>query len=298
MPNDVGFIGLGQMGLFMAKNIARAGYAVSVFDVKPETRDEASATPGFDVAESPADVAAQVPIVFTCLPTIEAVEAVYTGDDGIAAGGPAGLITCDCSTMPPELSRSIAEAMKKSGIHHMEAPIFGIPLQARDGEVFFPVSGEERHVKTIAPFLDAMGRGHQYVGESGVAGITKILQNGLGMAHAVLASEVLVTCERLGLDTNMFIDLVKNVRGLGLSVYFERFADVLVSGEKIQAPYLPPAAKDAGLAMDLAHGVDLPAPMLEESAAVYREAMERGWSTEEMTVVSRIARGRKLSDAS
>ncbi|MBH63346.1 MAG: hypothetical protein CL569_13045 [Alphaproteobacteria bacterium] len=298
MPNDVGFIGLGHMGMFMVKNIAKAGYAVTVYDAKPETRDEASAISGIEVAASSADVAAQVPVLFTCLPTPESVEAVYTGDKGIAEGGSAGLITCDCSTMPPELSRSIAEAMEASGIHHMDAPIFGLPLQARDGEVFFPVSGDERHVKTLAPFLDAMGRGHQYVGESGIAGITKILQNGLGMAHAVLISEVLVTCERLGLDTDMFIELVKNVRGLGHSVYFERFAEVLVSGEKVQAPFLPPAAKDAVLAMDLAHGVDLLAPMLEESAAVYREAMERGWSKEEMLVVSRIARGRKLSDAS
>jgi len=297
MPNDVGFIGLGQMGMFMVKNIAKAGYTVTVFDAKLETRDEASMTAGIDIAASPADVAAQVPVVFTCLPTAAAVEAVYSEDGGIAAGGPAGLITCDCSTMPPELSRSIAESMKTIGIHHMDAPIFGLPLQARDGEIFFAVSGEECHVESIAPFLDAMGRGYQYVGESGIAGITKILQNGLGMAHAVLTSEILVTCERLGLDTNMFINLVKNIRGLGLSVYFERFAEAIISGEKTQAPFLPPAAKDAALAMDLAHGVDLPAPMLEESAAVHREAMERGWSAEEMTVVSRIARGRKLSDA-
>tara|TARA_Y100001960_G_scaffold318735_1_gene389003 strand:- start:2165 stop:3025 length:861 start_codon:yes stop_codon:yes gene_type:complete len=284
------------MGMFMAKNLAKAGYAVTVFDVKPEICNEASATIGIDKAVSPADVAAQVPVVFTCLPSVTAVEAVYTGEDGIAAGGPAGLITCDCSTMPPELSRSIAESMKTLSIHHMEAPIFGLPLQARDGEVFFAVSGEEHHIKSIAPFLDAMGRGHQYVGKSGIAGITKILQNGLGMAHAVLTSEILITCERLGLDTNMFIDLVKNIRGLGLSVYFEHFAEAILSGEKIQAAFLPPAAKDARLAMDLAHGVDLPVPMLEESAAVHQEAMERGWSTEEMTVVSRIARGRKLSD--
>jgi len=295
MVVNVGFIGLGQMGFYMARNLAKSGYAVTVFDINPEIREEASRVPEFDVARSPADVAMGVSVIFTCLPTTEAVNAVYTGTDGIAAGGSAGLVVCDCSTMAPELCRSINAAMQKVEIHYLEAPILGTPLQARDGEVFFPVSGDEIHVARVEPFLQAMGRGYLYVGETGVANTMKILQNGLAMAHAVLSSEILVMCERLEIDTDTFIHLVKDVRGLGLSIYFERYAEALVSGEKEQSSFLPPAVKDAHLAMDLAHDVDLPAPMLEESAAVFQEALDRGWAAEEMTVVSRIARSRKLS---
>ena len=149
-------------------------------------------------------------------------------------------------------------------------------------------------VGAVAPFLEAMGRGYRYVGGTGVAHTMKILQNGIGMGHAVLCSEILVTCERLGLDTGMFIDLVKEARGLGLSVFFERYAMALATGEKTQAGLLPVSAKDSSLARALANEVGLLAPILEETAAVFQEAMDAGSPDEELTVVSRVARGRRM----
>lgn len=293
MPSDVGFVGLGQMGLPMVENLSKAGFSVSALDLKSGICSEAAALSGVDVAESPADVAGQAPVVFTCLPSAGAVHAVYSGEDGIAAGSEPGLVTCDCSTMAPEVSRSLAREMGKAGIHHLDAPIFGIPKQAQSGDVFFGVSGNETHVGDIAPFLEAMGRGYRYVGESGIAHTMKILQNGLGMGHAALTSEVLVTCERLGVDTEVFIDLVKQAQGLGLSVFFDRYATALVTGEKTNAGLLPVSAKDTALARDLAHDVGLRAPILEETAAVFQEAVANGWADEEFTIVSRIARQRR-----
>lgn len=298
MPSDVGFVGLGAMGMPMVRHLSNAGISVSAFDLKSETCDEAAELSGVTVAESPADVARQVPVVLTCLPTAGAVQAVYTGDDGIAAGGESGLVTCDCSTMAPDVSRSLAQKMSAAGIHHLEAPIFGVPVQAHSGDVYFAVSGSEAHVGAVAPFLEAMGRGYRYVGENGVAHTMKILQNGLGMGHAALCSEILVICERLGLDTELFIDLVKDARGLGLSVFFERYATALVTGEKTQAGLIPVSAKDTSLARGLAHDVGLPAPILEEAAAVFQEAMENGSPDEELTVVSRVARARQSSGSS
>ena len=298
MPSDVGFVGLGVMGLPMVRNLSKAGFSVSAFDLKAEICAKAAELPGVTIAESPAGIARQVPVVLTCLPTAGAVQAVYIGDDGIAAGGEAGLVTCDCSTMAPDVSRSLAQELGAAGIHHLEAPIFGIPLQAQSGDVYFAVSGNEAYVGAVAPFLEAMGRGYRYVGETGVAHTMKILQNGLGMGHAALASEILVICERLGLDTELFIDLVKDARGLGLSVFFERYATALVTGEKTQAGLLPVSAKDTSLARSLARDVGLPAPILEETAAVFHEAMDTGSPDEELTIVSRVARGRKTDGSS
>ena len=297
MANDVGFIGLGQMGLPMVTNLSKAGFSVSAYDLKAEIRSQAEALGGVIVAASPSDVAAQVPVVFTCLPSASAVQAAYSGDDGVVSGGSAGLVTCDCSTMAPEISRSLARQLAGHGIHHLEAPIFGIPLQAHERDVYFAVSGGEAYVGAVAPFLEAMGRGYRYVGGTGVAHTMKILQNGIGMGHAALTAEVLVTCERLGLDTDSFISLVMEARALGLSMFFERYAEALVTGEKTNAGLLPVSAKDAKLARDLAHHVGLPAPILEETAAVFQEAMDKGWADEELTIMSRIARGRRLDES-
>ena len=142
-----------------------------------------------------------------------------------------------------------------------------------------------------------MGRGYRYVGSTGIAHTMKILQNGIGMGHAALTAEVLVACERLGLDTDSFIGLVMEAKGLGLSVFFERYAKALVTGEKTNAGLLPVSAKDTQLARDLAHHVGLPAPILEEAAAVFQEAMDKGRADEEMAIVSRIARGRRLDES-
>lgn len=296
MPSDLGFIGLGQMGLPMVRNLSEAGFSVVALDTEPGVCAEAGALQGVTIGTSPADVAAQVPVIMTCLPSADAVRAVYMGDDGIASAGKPGLVTCDCSTMAPEVSRSLAAELVNAGIHHLDAPIFGIPVQAQEADLFFAVSGDAAHVGAVAPFFSAMGRGHHYVGESGVAHTMKILQNGLGMGHAALSSEILVTCERLGLDTETFIELVKEANALGLSVFFQRYATALVTGEKTQAGLIPIAAKDTSLACALAHEVGLPAPILEETAALFKEAKDKGWAEEELTVVSRIARGRKLED--
>ena len=293
MPCDEGFVGLGQMGLPMAKNLANAGYSLSVFDPSPVACAEAVKCPAVSIATSPASVAQQSPVIFTCLPSAEAVRQVYTGANGFIQAGQSGIVTCDHSTMSPEVSRALAKDMIVADIHFLEAPIFGIPIQAHEADVYFAVAGEEAHVGTISPFLEVMGRGYRYVGETGVAHTMKILQNGLGMGHAVLTAEIIVICERLGLDTGSFIDLVKEARALGLSVFFERYATALVSGEKTNAGLVPVCAKDTSLARRLAHEVDLPAPILEEAAAVFQEAMDRGWAEEELTVATRIARGRK-----
>ncbi len=298
MAGDVGFVGLGQMGLPMVANLSGAGFSVSACDLKAEVCAAAGALDGVVVAASPAEVAARAPVVFTCLPSASAVEAVYTGVDGVASAGPAGLVTCDCSTAAPEVSRSLARRLAERGIRHLEAPIFGVPPQAEEGDLFFAVAGEEACVAAVAPFLEAMGRGWRYVGGAGVAHTMKILQNGLGMGHAALAAEVLAVCERLELDTDAFIGLVREARALGLSVLFERYAEALAGGGKTNAGLLPVAAKDTGLAGDLARRAGLRAPILEETAAAFREAMDNGWAGEEFTVVSRIARERRADGGS
>ena len=115
--------------------------------------------------------------------------------------------------------------------------------KAKEGDVFFAVSGEEAYVGAVAPFLEAMGRGYRYVGSTGIAHTMKILQNGIGMGHAALTAEVLVACEQLGLDTDSFIGLVMEAKGLGLSVFFERYAKALVTGEKTNAGLFPPKTR-------------------------------------------------------
>ena len=105
--------------------------------------------------------------------------------------------TRDCSTIDPSVAGSIRAELAAKGAHHLDAPIFGSPQQARDGQVFFAVSGCAADVAVIAPALEAMGRGHRHVGGDGTACTIKALQNGLGMSYAAACGEVLALCRRL-----------------------------------------------------------------------------------------------------
>ena len=276
------------MGLPMATNAANAGHRVFAVDVADAACRAAAAVPGIEVVPSPAVAARRAPVVFTCLPSAEAVRSVYLRDSGIAASARPGLLTCDCSTIDPSVARSIRDELEAHGARHLDAPIFGSPQQAREAQVFFAVSGHESDLAAIAPVLETMSRGHRYVGGDGAACTIKALQNGLGMVHAAATGEVLALCRRLGLDVMTFIDVVVEARGLGCSKYFEDYARHAAEGTDSGSGRLYIAAKDAALARDLGRQASLGLPILEASADAFAAAMEAGWAEEEFTAVSRI----------
>ena len=276
------------MGLPMASNVAGAGHRVFAVDISGAARGAAAAVPGIEVVASPAVAARRSPIVFTCLPSAETVRSVYLGDAGIAASARPGLLTCDCSTIDPSVAGSIRAGLVAKGARHLDAPIFGSPRQARDGQIFFAVSGSEPDAAAIAPALEAMGRGHRYVGADGTACAIKALQNGLGMVHATATGEVLALCSRLGVDVATFIDIVIEAGGTGRSKYFEDYAHTAAKGGDSGSGRLYIGAKDAALARDLARQASLDLPILEAAADVFAAALEAGWGEEEFTAVSRV----------
>ena len=280
------------MGLPLATSAANAGHRVFAFDIAGAARRVAAEVPGVEVAASPAVAARRASVVFTCLPSADAVRAVYLGDDGIARSARPGLLTCDCSTIDPSVARSIRDALAPHGARHLDAPIFGSPQQAREAEVFFAVSGHESDLAVIAPVLEAMGRGHRYVGGDGTASTIKALQNGLGTVHAAATGEVLALCRRLGLDVTTFIDVVVEARGIGLSKYFEDYARHAAEGSDSGSGRLYIGAKDAALARDLARQASLGLPIVEAAADAFAAAMEAGLAEEEVTAVSRIIESR------
>ena len=276
------------MGLPMATNAANAGHRVFAVDIADAACRAAAAVPGIEVAPSPAVAARRAPVVFTCLPSSDAVRSVYLGDAGIAASARPGLLTCDCSTIDPSVAGSIREELEAHGARHLDAPIFGAPRHAQEAQVFFAVSGSESDLAVIAPVLETMGRGHRYVGGDGTACTIKALQNGLGMVHAAATGEVLALCRRLGLDVMTFIDVVVEAGGLGCSKYVEDYARPAAQDSDSGSGRLYIAAKDAALARDLARRASLGLPILEASADAFAAAMEAGWAEEEFTAVSRI----------
>ncbi|MGH7367717.1 MAG: NAD(P)-dependent oxidoreductase [Candidatus Rokuibacteriota bacterium] len=298
MADRIGFVGLGTMGLPMATNLARGGIALVTHDASPAARAAAAKLPGAAAAESVAAVAAQASVVFTCLPNDAVVREVYLGPGGIASAARAGGVTCDCSTVSPEVTTAVHAALKGRGVDHMDTPMLGSQPQAVEGQVFFIVGGEKARVATIAPYLEIMGKMHMHVGGSGMGNRVKLIHNGLAAVTSVAVAEALAVCVQSGVDPATFYDVVRNGGGMAYGTYFDRRAKRILDGEFSPTFMLELMRKDAMLALALAESVRVPAPMLEETKRTYDEAVDSGWGREDFSAVTHVVEkriGRRLS---
>jgi len=298
MSERVGFIGLGTMGGPMVANLAKAGQAPVVHDASAAATAAAATHAGVTVARSPADVASQVSVLFTCLPNDAIVKAVYLGADGITSGARAGLVTCDCSTVSPEATLDVAKAVAARGITHMDTPMLGSQPQAVSGEIFFIVGGDQATVPVIAPYLEAMGKLHMYVGPSASGNRVKLIHNGLVAVNAVAVAEALAVVVQAGVDPATFYEVVRKGGGMAYGTYFERRAKRIFDGDFSPTFMAELMLKDAGLALDLARAAKVPTPILEETKRTYDEAIAKGWGKEDFSAVTHVIEqriGRKLS---
>jgi 3-hydroxyisobutyrate dehydrogenase-like beta-hydroxyacid dehydrogenase len=288
MTDTVGFVGLGTMGMPMMTNLSKAGVRLMVYDASPNATADARRLAGVTVVESPAQVAAQSDVLFTCLPNNDIVLGVYLEAGGIIQGSHAGLVTCDCSTVSPEVTVKVAGALEPKGVTHMDTPMLGSQPQAVSGEIFFIVGGEQEKVAKIKPYLEIMGKLNMYVGGAGMANRVKLIHNGLGAVTAVAVAEALAVCVQSGVDPDTFYDVVRNGGGMAFGTYFDRRAKRIFDGDFTPTFMLEHMRKDATLALALAHAVRVPVPMLEETKRTYDEALDSGWGKEDFSAVTHV----------
>ena len=192
-------------------------------------------------------------MIFTCLPNDAIVREVYLGPGRHRLRrARRGLITCDCSTVSPEVTTAVHAALEGRGADHMDTPMLGSQPQAVDGQIFFIVGGEKARLPTIAPYLEIMGKLHMYVGGASMANRVKLIHNGLAAVTSVAVAEALAVCVQSGVDPGTFYDVVRNGGGMAYGTYFDRRAKRIFDGEFSPTFMLELMRKDAGLALALA----------------------------------------------
>ena len=162
----IGFIGVGTMGLPMAKNLVKKGFAVTAFDSSPEAV-KAAAAAGMTAAASAAEAVATADLVITMLPSSPHVESVYTGDGGVLAAARKGTLCVDMSTIDPAVSRRVAAAARERGVRFIDAPVSGGIPRATDGTLAIMVGGAAEDFEEARPALAAMGANVIHVGAGG-----------------------------------------------------------------------------------------------------------------------------------
>jgi 3-hydroxyisobutyrate dehydrogenase-like beta-hydroxyacid dehydrogenase len=282
----------------MARNLAAAGYSVHAFDVDAAAVERLTAASKATIERSPRDVAAKIDVLFTALPNDQIVRDTYLGERGILSGARAGVITCDCSTVSPEVSQDIHAAAAARGVTHMDTPMLGSSPQAESGEVFFMVGGRQDKLAAIQPMLDVMGRLTMYVGPSGTGNRIKLLHNALGAVNAVAVAESLSLCVKLGVDPKTYYDVVKNGGGMAYSTYFDRRAMRVIEGNFDPTFTLDLMLKDVTLATQMAGASLQHMPILRETLAAFNEGKSGGWANEDFSGVTHVVEkrfGRSIS---
>ncbi len=198
----IGFIGLGLMGKPMAKNLLKAGYAVTVFNRSRAAMDELAAV-GANVATLPCQLAQQSDVVLTCLPDSPDVEAVVLGENGILSGSRPGMLYVDHSTIAPTTARKLYDALKLSGVDALDAPVSGGDIGAQQGTLSIMVGGDELAFGRSLPILQTMGKNIIRVGDAGAGQVTKACN------QIVVAMTVQAVAEALSLAKKSGVDPVK-----------------------------------------------------------------------------------------
>jgi 3-hydroxyisobutyrate dehydrogenase-like beta-hydroxyacid dehydrogenase len=289
---EIGFVGLGRMGLPMARNLAGAGYRVHAYDVAPAAMARAADVPGVVSHASPREVAAASTVVFTTLPNDAIVREAYLGASGLLAGGRPGLVTCDCSTVSPGVTVEIHRAAEARGIRHLDTPMLGSTPQAESGEIFFMVGGDPAAMPTIQPLLDVMGRLTMHVGAPGTGNRLKLLHNALGAVNAVAVAESLALCDSVGVDPRTYYEVVKHGGGMAYSTYFDRRVLRVIEGQYAPTFTLELMLKDVTLAAEMAGALLPKLPILGETLRAYAEGQRRGSGTEDFSAVTHVLEDR------
>ncbi len=208
----IAFIGLGNMGGPMARNLLKAGRSLVVFDVVQSNVDALTAL-GATAAASAKLAAAQSELVITMLPSSPHVRSVYLGEDGVLAGVPKGVPVIDSSTIDPHAAREVAAAAAKHGNPMADAPVSGGTGGAAAGTLTFMVGAEPSLFERIRPVLADMGKNIVHCGDAGTGQVAKICNNMLLGISMIGVAEAMNLGVSLGIDPKVLAGIINTSSG-------------------------------------------------------------------------------------
>jgi 3-hydroxyisobutyrate dehydrogenase len=291
---NIGFIGLGNMGLPMALNLVKAGHAVAGNDVTPKGM-EALAAAGGKAAKSVSQ-AAEADIVVTMLPAGQHVREVYLGANGILAKAKKGTLFIDSSTIDVETARAVAAEAEKRGMLMIDAPVSGGVGGAQGGTLTFMVGGSEAAFIRGRPVLEAMGKTIVHAGGSGNGQAAKICNNMILGISMIAVSEAFVLAEKLGLDHQKLFDISSKSSGQcwSLTSYCPVPGPVPASpaNRDYQAGFTAAMMlKDLKLAQEAAKSAGAKTPLGAEAAGIYDRYVGAGEGGRDFSGIIRFIRG-------
>jgi 3-hydroxyisobutyrate dehydrogenase len=292
--SSIAFIGVGNMGGPMARNLLKAGHAVTAFDLSASILDPVVKA-GASAATSANDAVKNAEVVVTMLPAGQHVRSVYL-DDGVLAAARKGTLLIDSSTIDIDSARAVHAAAEKAGFEFLDAPVSGGVGGAESGTLTFMCGGSEAAFARAKPVLEKMGKRIVLAGGAGAGQAAKICNNMLLAISMIGTCEAFVLAEKLGLDAQKLFEIASTSSGQcwSLTTYCP------VPGPVPTAPsnrdYTGGFAtalmlKDLKLSQAAAQSAGAPTPLGAEATQLYSLLAAKGHGGIDFSGIIRMLRG-------
>lgn len=265
----IAFIGLGNMGGRMARNLLKGGFDLVVYDIDPAKSCELIAAGGCG-ADNIQQAVVQADVVMTSLPTPAVIRDIALDADGLIANMRAGAIWIELSTNNLDVWSEIRALTQARGINTLDSPVSGGVDGAANGSLTILVGGDEAAYTRCLPIFLAIGKRIEYLGAAGAGYVAKIAQVVLCYVNSIALSEALMLGVKGGVAADKMLTIIQN--SAGRSYVADRYGPSILSGDFDPTFELGLALKDMHLSLGLAKQVSATLPICEQVAKIYARA--------------------------
>lgn len=281
-------VGLGAIGLPMAVNLHRAGFALQVH-TRSRTAERAADLEGAVSCASPASVAQNVDVLLVCVSDDSAVEEVLFGADGAAASLRKGCVVLDCSTIAPATAIACAERLANAGVHYLDAPVTGGTEGAVAGTLTLLVGGEAEALDRARPLLEVIGSSIHHFGSVGMGQQVKAVNQVLVAGSYAAVAEAVALGQRLQLPMDAVVTALK--QGAAGSWALSHRSTAMLEGEYPLGFRLDLHHKDLNIALSSGREVGLEMPVTHLVQQLEAELISRGYGNEDVSTLRRFYDG-------
>jgi 3-hydroxyisobutyrate dehydrogenase-like beta-hydroxyacid dehydrogenase len=283
---EFGFIGLGNMGGGLAKNLIRAGKSVLVFDLSSAAIEKTLAAGTTGKAAGDVKDLADCDVVFTSLPLPAHIESVMLGDGGLLGRMKAGSTYIDVSTIDPKTARKVFNECEKRNIGFLACPLGKNPAAAEKAEEPIFAGGKKEVFDEMKEILQVVGTPVYYMGDVEAAEAFKLISNMAGMTNVAVLAECIRLGEKAGIAPNLMAELLEETGGKSFQSALR--APWIAAGDFAPRFGLDLALKDVRLGCEMADEMGMDPKLIKDAFGYFREASEAGFGGEDCNAVYKV----------
>ena len=292
---NVGVIGLGAMGLGIARSLLRNGFNVHACDVRAAVTEQFASEGGVACA-TPAALAAECEVVITVVVNADQTETVLFGENGVVAALRPGAVIIGCATVAPDFAVKLGQRLTAEGFLYLDAPISGGAAKAASGEMTMMTSGPADVYAAADPVLQGMaGKVYRLGNVHGLGSKVKIINQLLAGVHIAASAEAMALGLREGVDPDALYDVITH--SAGNSWMFENRVPHILKADYTPLSAVDIFVKDLGLVLDTARASKFPLPLSATAHQMFMQASSAGYGREDDSAVIKIFPGIDLPTA-